>query len=264
MAILNITPDSFSDGGNFLNGEDALSQAESLLSQGADILDVGGESTRPGAPEVSAADEQARVLPVIEACRQRFPKVLLSIDTSKASVAREALHLGAHIVNDVTGLRGDPEMAPLIAKTQAAVVIMHMQGTPRTMQRQPHYDDVVTDVRDFFEERLQFAQMAGIHEDQIIFDPGIGFGKLPEHNLSLLRHLSELTVGNRPLLLGISRKSFLGHLFDLPLPERDEATALISAFSHQSPILLHRVHDVSRTRKALDIAAALRDLRRAR
>ncbi|MGB0144016.1 MAG: dihydropteroate synthase, partial [Akkermansiaceae bacterium] len=210
MGILNVTPDSFSDGGDNLLLEDTLSSARRFVKEGADILDIGGESTRPGAETVPIDKEIERIQPVIEALGIS-EKVALSIDTSKPEVARVALEAGAHIVNDVTGFR-DGRMIELCAPLDCGVVIMHMQGTPGTMQRDPRYSDVVGDVRAYFEERFETLVSAGIAPERIVFDPGIGFGKTLEHNLSLIAGLKDLEVNGRPLLMGLSRKSFLGLL----------------------------------------------------
>ena len=208
MGVVNVTPDSFSDGGRFLERERAVEQALVLLDQGADILDIGGESTRPGARAVPLEEELERVLPVIEGIRRRRPEALVSIDTYKAPVARAALEAGAVMINDITALGGDPDMAALAAESKAALVLMHMKGTPRTMQKNPTYDDVVAEVREFLARRLERALAAGVEAQRIMLDPGIGFGKTLEHNLLLIRHLGSLRSLGRPLLLGASRKAF--------------------------------------------------------
>ncbi len=216
MGILNATPDSFSDGGRFLSPEAAVAHGLQMASEGADLIDVGGESTRPGSLVVPQDEELRRVIPVIHGLRG---KSLLSIDTTKAGVAAAALEVGADIVNDVSGLRGDPAMASLVARSGAGVVIMHMQGTPQTMQQNPCYDDVVAEVGDFFRQAMQRAVECGIDPMSIALDPGIGFGKTPEHNLRLLAGLSAFLEFQRPILIGVSRKSFLGWMAGTPDPE---------------------------------------------
>ncbi|MEM8952884.1 MAG: dihydropteroate synthase [Verrucomicrobiota bacterium] len=260
MGILNATPDSFSDGGQFLDPAAALSHAQKMLEEGAHIIDVGGESTRPGAPEVTADDELARTIPVIKAIKATLPDALVSIDTSKAAVAEAALDAGAEIINDVSGLAGDPEMIALAARTKAAVVIMHMQGNPRTMQKAPQYKDVVAEVRAFFNTQFERASKGGISPEAILFDPGIGFGKSLEHNLSLLRNLSTLPIKNRPLLLGVSRKSFLGRLIGSDtLDDRFWPTVALASFAREqgSAVRVLRVHDVAPNTQALQMTEAI-------
>ena len=267
MGIVNVTPDSFSDGGEFLDPAAAISQAGKLVGEGADILDVGGESTRPGAEPVSAEEELRRVLPVLEGISAGSwpgdaPQV--SIDTSKAAVARAAIAAGASLVNDVTALRGDPLMAELIAESGAECCLMHMLGEPRTMQREPHYEDVVDDVRAFLEQRLSFAVAAGIPEERIMLDPGIGFGKTTVHNLTLLRRLEELTTLGRPLVVGTSRKSFLGRLQadgrgegePAGIDRRLAGTIATNVLALERGGSIFRVHDVGPVREALAVASA--------
>lgn len=255
MGVLNVTPDSFSDGGRYFRSEDAVAHARRLLSEGAAIVDVGGESTRPGARPVSAEEELARVSPVLRALRD----VPISIDTSKAAVARGALELGAEMVNDVTALRGDRELAAVVAEHDAYLCLMHMQGEPRTMQKQPRYGDVVSEVASFLEGRLELAVGQGIREECICLDPGIGFGKTVEQNLELVRRLDVLLALGRPVLVGYSRKSSLGRI--LGDPEATEGTlpaslgAAVAAFERGAWML--RVHDVRETVEALTIAAAV-------
>lgn len=245
MGIINVTPDSFSDGGSYPDATAAVEHGLAMLAEGATILDIGGESTRPGAAPVPEAEERRRVLPVIDSLLARAPDCLISVDTSKAAVAQSALHHGAAIVNDVTALRGDRAMAGVVARAGAGLVLMHMQGTPRTMQQQPHYDDVVAEVRAFFEERVRFAVAAGIAPAAIALDPGIGFGKTVEHNLTLLRHLEQLTVGSHPLVLGVSRKSFLSRVAGVDtLPERLWPTVAMTALLREKGARVLRVHDV--------------------
>nr|MDQ6913735.1 dihydropteroate synthase [Verrucomicrobiota bacterium] len=230
MGVLNVTPDSFSDGTAFFESRRAHEQAMRMIEEGADIIDIGGESTRPGANAVPADEELRRVVPVIKNVRAADEKILISIDTSKAAVAEAALDSGANIINDVTGGRGDEKMMALAAKCGAAFIIMHMQGTPRTMQEHPHYDDVVEEVAEFFRQQYALAIKCGIDPTAIAFDPGIGFGKTLKHNLELLRNLSQLRVENRPLVVGVSRKSFLGKLIDArEMSERISPTIAMTA-----------------------------------
>ncbi|WP_035607161.1 dihydropteroate synthase [Haloferula sp. BvORR071] len=257
MGILNVTPDSFSDGGEHAGISAALSHARQMIAEGAGIIDVGGESTRPGAAEVGIAEEIARTTPVIAALRAEWDGCI-SIDTSKAAVAEAALVAGADVVNDVSGLQADPEMLALCAARGCGVVIMHMQGDPRTMQIAPHYSDVVAEVRAFFEERLATLSAAGLNPETICFDPGIGFGKSLEHNLSLLRKLSCLGVGGRPLLLGVSRKSFIGKVLGSPeLADRAWPTVAITAWTREAGAMIHRVHEVKPNAEALRMAEAI-------
>jgi dihydropteroate synthase len=255
MGVVNVTPDSFSDGGLFVEPAAAVEHARRLLAEGAALVDVGGESTRPGAVAVSADEELARVVPVLE----ELPGSPLSIDTSKAEVARVALSLGAELVNDVTALRGDPELAGVVADADAYVCLMHMQGEPRTMQVAPHYDDVVGDVLAFLHERVAFAVKQGIREERICVDPGIGFGKTPDQNLELLRRLHELTVLGRPVLVGVSRKSTLGKVLgDARATQGSLAASLgaaVAAFQRGAAMI--RAHDVRETVEALAVAAAV-------
>ncbi|TAE91823.1 MAG: dihydropteroate synthase [Verrucomicrobia bacterium] len=257
MGILNATPDSFSDAGQHLSLDRALYHARQMIAEGALIIDVGGESTRPGAPAVSAQEEHQRVIPIISALRREWDG-WISIDTSKACVAESALAAGADIVNDVTGLRGDPEMAALCAQQHCAVVVMHMQGSPDTMQRNPQYGDVVEEVRAFFFDRYDALMHAGIDHDQICFDPGIGFGKTPEHNWLLLHHLTDLIIHQRPLLLGLSRKSFIGHsLQSTDIQHRSWPTVALTALGRERGALIHRVHEVQANEQALRMTEAL-------
>lgn len=257
MGIINATPDSFSDGGSFLEPQAALSHGLAMVADGADILDIGGESTRPGAESVSADEEIRRVLPVIRALR-RESGVLISIDTSKAAVARAALEEGADIINDVTGLRGDPGMPALAAASKAGVVIMHMQGEPRTMQVAPAYDDVVREVGEFFRHSLERAVGSGIDPMRIAFDPGIGFGKTPEHNRRLLAGLSSFSSFGRPLLVGVSRKSFLGWLAGSPaMEDRFWPGVALTALCRERGARILRVHDVKPHTEALRMIEAI-------
>lgn len=260
MGILNITPDSFSDGDVFFNPEAALRQAERLAQEGADILDIGGESTRPGAQPVSLEEELRRVIPVIRAARQALPQMPISIDTYKARVAEGALDAGATLINDVSALRLDPQMASLVAEAGVSVVLMHMKGTPQTMQQSPVYTDVVREITDFLRERMAFAEQAGIAIEKIIIDPGIGFGKRPQDNTEILRRLHELYALGRPILLGTSRKSFLGAITRRPVEQRLEETiaSCVIGVLHGANIV--RVHDVGPVKHALQVADAIKEV----
>ncbi len=255
MGVLNVTPDSFSDGGEFFATEAAVKHGVEMAQSGAAIIDIGGESTRPGAEPVSPNDELSRVLPVIDQLASSVP-AHLSIDTSKAAVARAALAGGATIINDVTGGRGDPEMFALAAETGAALIIMHMQGTPGTMQANPSYTDVVAEVADFFRQQFAEAVRCGIDPMCIAFDPGIGFGKTVAHNLELLAHLPQLRVENRPLVVGVSRKSFLGKISG-PSDDRMSATVAMTSLLRERGAHVLRVHDVAANANALRTTEAL-------
>ena len=255
MGVVNVTPDSFSDGGLYLDPEAAIGHGRELVGQGAAILDVGGESTRPGARPVAEDEELARVLPVIEALAGDGATV--SVDTSKSGVAAAALDAGATIVNDVTALRGDPAMAALCAERGATVVLMHMRGNPRTMQDAPRYDDVVAEVAGFLRARMEFALGAGIAAERIWLDPGIGFGKTAEHNLELLRRLPELGQLGQPLVIGTSRKSFLGSSDGAPAAERLGGTIATAVLAAASGAAVLRVHDVAEVGQGLSVAGAV-------
>lgn len=259
MGILNTTPDSFSDGGEFSGLRAALEHAREMEAEGAAIIDVGGESTRPGAAEVEVEEELERVVPVIrEFARARRPATMISVDTSKPEVAEAAVAAGADVINDVTGLRGDERMLEVAAECGAGLVVMHMKGTPRTMQASPEYADVVSEVREFFEERLESCQSAGIDPERICFDPGIGFGKSLQHNLELLRRLPELRVGTRPLLIGVSRKSFIGKLVGSDaVAKRSWGTVALTAYARELGVEVHRVHEVRPNLEALRMAEAI-------
>jgi dihydropteroate synthase len=257
MGVINVTPDSFSDGGRYLDRDLAIGQGVHLELEGAEMLDIGGESTRPGASPVAAELELERVLPVIEGLVARGVPAQLSIDTSKASVAAAALEAGATLVNDITALRGDPEMAALIADAGADCCLMHMLGEPGTMQRDPHYDDVVDDVKAFLVARTELAIAHGIAEQRILLDPGIGFGKTVEHNLELLRRLDEIVAIGRPVVIGTSRKSFLGRLTGGKSPEeRLPATIATNVLAFERGARVFRVHDVGPVFDALRVTAA--------
>ena len=255
MGVVNVTPDSFSDGGLYLDPEAAVAHGRELAAAGAEILDVGGESTRPGAEPVGLEEELRRVIPVIQGLAAAGCRV--SVDTSKAAVAAAALDAGAEIVNDVTALRGDPEMADLCAERGATVVLMHMLGEPRTMQEDPRYEDVVADVKAFLPERLGTAVAAGIDESRVWLDPGIGFGKTGAHNMELLRRLGELRELGRPLVIGTSRKSFIGMVDGSPADQRLGGTIATSVLAAAEGADVLRVHDVAEVRQALAVAAAV-------
>ena len=252
MGIVNVTPDSFSDGGVHFAADAAVAAARQMIEDGAAVVDVGGESTRPGADPVSTDEELRRVVPVLERIAGELP---VSVDTAKAEVARQALALGAVMVNDVTALRADPELAGVVADGDASLCLMHMQGEPRTMQADPRYDDVVSEVAAFLEERLRFAVDHGIAEERIVLDPGIGFGKTVDHNLELIRRLDELTALGRPVLVGFSRKSSLRRLVGDGDLLAASVAAAVSAYDHGASIL--RVHDVKAHVDALAVAAAV-------
>jgi dihydropteroate synthase len=270
MGVVNVTPDSFSDGGSFLDAGAAVAHARELVAQGADILDVGGESTRPGAEPVSGEEELRRVLPVLEGIAAAGVRAQISIDTSKAAVARAALEAGASLVNDVSALRADPEMVALVADSGVDCCLMHMLGEPRTMQSGvdgvggPRYKDVVDDVKAFLEERLSFAVGEGVSEQRIMLDPGIGFGKTIAHNLTLLERLGELTELGRPIVVGTSRKSFIGRILadaageiePVPTAQRLAGTIATNVLALERGASVFRVHDVAPVRDALAVAAA--------
>ena len=244
MGILNVTPDSFSDGGHFFNSARAVSRALQMAEQGADIIDVGGESTRPGSEPVPLDEELRRVIPVIEGIRQRS-NVLISVDTYKAEVAEQALQAGADIVNDISAARFDEKMAAVVKKYDCPLVIMHMQGTPKTMQEQPFYDDVIQDISDFFVERMNILSKQGI--SKIILDPGIGFGKRVSDNLKIIQSFHEFKKLGQPLLIGLSRKSFLGRILDREVDQRLAGTLAANLLAIQSGAHIVRVHDVPET-----------------
>ena len=257
MGILNVTPDSFSDGGSHFGIEAAMIHAREMIAQGVDIIDVGGESTRPGSLPVPADEEIKRTAPVIRALRAEWDG-LISIDTSKAAVAKAAIESSADIVNDVSGLRADPQMADLCATSRCGLVVMHMQGTPQNMQVSPHYNDVVQEVADFFNERMASLTARGIAPENICVDPGIGFGKTLDQNIALLRALNKIAPAGRPLLLGVSRKSCIaGMLESTDIKERDWPTVAITSWARQQGTMLHRVHEVRPNLQALRMTEAI-------
>lgn len=261
MGILNVTPDSFSDGGRHNDVEAALKQAEKMLSDGADILDIGGESTRPKSLSVSSGEQIARVIPVIKAIRAQLSKeVLISVDTRLSTVAKAALEAGANIINDVTAGRDDPQILTVAAQAGCPIILMHIQGTPETMQDNPHYDDVLAEVLASLEVSVNQAIAAGVKRENIIIDPGIGFGKRAQDNLTLLAHLDKFVATGYPVLLGTSRKRFMGTLCSVNGPcELVTATATTTALGVMAGVQIFRVHDVKENRQAADVAWAIKN-----
>jgi dihydropteroate synthase len=256
MGVVNVTPDSFSDGGAYFDAGKAVDRGLEMAAEGADIVDVGGESTRPGARPVAEAEEIGRVVPVIAALRTKTP-VLISVDTTKAAVARAALDAGADIVNDTSAFRFDPAMPGVVARAQAGVILMHMQGTPLTMQDAPRYDDLIGEISGFLAERIRVAAAAGIPGERVIVDPGIGFGKTLDHNLEILRRQESFLALGRPLLLGFSRKAFLGKILGLPPTDRLEGTIAAAVLSVERGAHILRVHDVGPVARAVRSAEAI-------
>ena len=260
MGIVNVTPDSFSDGGKFFSPEVAISHASKLIVQGADIIDIGGESTRPGAKLVSESEELKRVIPVIEKIRTDNPKILISIDTTKASVAKYAVEAGANIINDVSGLSFDKNMTGIVESLNVPIVIMHMKGNPQNMQLNPKYKDIVNEILDFFEMKIKIAIQSGINRSMIILDPGIGFGKTVEHNFELLSRLNEFNVLELPIMIGPSRKSFIGITLDLPPEDRVEGTAAAVSAGVMNGASIVRVHDVKSMKRVVRIIEKVRNV----
>jgi len=258
MGILNVTPDSFSDGGRFVDPVAAVDQAQKMIAEGADIIDIGGESTRPGVSYIDEKEEIARIRPIVEAIGKRT-EVPLSIDTRKAAVAQVALDLGVAIVNDVSALQDDSRMAQVIEESGAGVVLMHRQGHSTTMQEAPHYEEVVGEVKSFLAKRVALAQSMGIPSDHIIVDPGIGFGKTCKHNLRILANLGEFLKLNQPLMVGLSRKGFIGELTGKPVAEREMGNAAAMAMAVWQGAHILRVHDVAAMKDAIRVAQALRN-----
>lgn len=257
MAVVNVTPDSFSDGGRYLDPSQAIDHAVTLAGQGADILDIGGESTRPGAPEVPADEQIRRIVPVIHGIRQQSD-ICISVDTTRAAVTTAALDAGADLINDISAGRDDPDLLSCVAQRSAPIVLMHMQGTPRTMQQNPHYDDVVAEVCAFLRDRIKAAIQAGIERRRIVIDPGIGFGKTAAHNLALLRHLRTLADIQLPILIGTSRKRFIGDITHQPDPlKRTWGTAATVAWSIAQGAEIVRVHDVPEMRQVIQMTEAI-------
>ena len=257
MGIVNMTPDSFSDGGQYNTVNRCLEQVEEMVREGADIIDVGGESSRPFADPVAEADELERVIPVISQIRRCHAELPISIDTTKAQVAARALEAGATMINDISALEHDPEMVTVARQTNVPIIIMHRQGTPGTMQVKPHYDDVVGEISDFFRWRIDRLEVQGIDRQRLTIDPGIGFGKTLEHNLSILKHLEAFQALGQPVLLGHSRKRFIGDITGLEVDERDLVTAVVSAMGVMKQVAILRVHDVRSTRQAVQMAEAI-------
>lgn len=256
MGIINCTPDSFSDGGKLLDPETAVQAALQMVTDGADIIDIGGESSRPGSDSVSAEEEINRVVPVIEKLRSESD-VWISIDTIKSAVAREALNAGAHIINDISGLRSDPLMAKVAIEFDVPVIVMHMKGNPQNMQENPVYDDVIAEISEYFKERIESLTGEGISIDKIIIDPGIGFGKTVDHNLRILNKLKEFEHLGRPVMIGVSRKSYIGKVLDLPVDERLIGTAASVAISIDRGAHIVRIHDVREIKMAAGITDAI-------
>jgi dihydropteroate synthase len=257
MGILNVTPDSFSDGGRFHRFEDAVAQGMRMIQEGADIIDVGGESTRPGSERVPLEEELSRVIPVITTLAQKT-EVPISVDTYKSEVARRALDAGAQMINDISALRFDPEMKKVASQYQVPVVLMHIKGTPKDMQKDPWYDDVIGEVRGYLQESIVLAQRAGIDQDRIVIDPGIGFGKRLEDNLNILKNLREFSILGCPILIGCSRKSFIGKILDLPIGERLEGSLGAVAVAVMNGANIVRVHDVKESKRAAGLVDAVR------
>jgi dihydropteroate synthase len=257
MGVVNVTPDSFSDGGKFYEIDRAVERARELINAGADIIDIGGESTRPFSDPIPLEEELKRTIPVIEAIRD-FSDIPISIDTTKAEVARRALAAGADMVNDVSALRFDPEMVKVVAEHGVPVVLMHMLGTPKTMQQKPHYDCLFGEILTFLQERIQFAVKGGVSREQIIIDPGIGFGKTVTHNLRLIRDLDVFNILERPILLGLSRKRFIGAILNRPVEERELGTAVANTIGIMAGAHIVRVHDVAFQIDAIRMADAIR------
>lgn len=258
MGVLNVTPDSFSDGGRHASLQDAIARAEVMVEEGAALIDVGGESTRPDADPVPLEEELRRVVPVVETLCERLPKVPISIDTMKAEVARQCLEAGASLVNDVSALRHDPEMVAVVRQNDVPVVLMHMLGTPGTMQKNPTYKDVVREIQLFFTERMDWAVRQGLRPHQFVIDPGIGFGKTTEHNLDILRRFRNFLELEQPVLVGLSRKSFIGRILGgehapAPVSERGEASLAGHLWAAAQGAHILRVHDVKETRRALTL-----------
>jgi dihydropteroate synthase len=260
MGVLNVTPDSFSDGGHFVDEEIALQHAERMIREGAAILDVGGESSRPGSEPVALEEELRRAIPTIHRIRARFPELLLSIDTCKAATARQALAAGADIVNDISALRADPQMLEVLKESEAGIVLMHMRGKPKTMQINPHYEDVVAEVFEFLRGRRDDLVRSGIHRDRIAIDPGYGFGKRLEDNVELVRHLDRFTELGQPIVVGVSRKSMIAHLLgdsNLPFEDRLWPTVALTSLLREKGARIFRVHDVRSNFEALRMTEAI-------
>jgi len=256
MGILNLTPDSFYDGGRYRTEKEILKRVEQMIEEGADIIDIGGESTRPGSDRVSVEEELRRTIPYLRKIRDLFD-IPLSIDTYKAKVAKEAIEAGAEMVNDISGLRFDPEMAEVISSKNASVVLMHIKGTPKNMQDNPFYESLMDEIISYLRKSLEIALKAGIDFDRIVIDPGIGFGKTVEHNLFILKNLEELRILRRPILIGVSRKSFIGKVLDLPVEERLFGSLAATSVAVMNGARIVRCHDVRETRQVVDLVDAI-------
>jgi dihydropteroate synthase len=256
MGILNVTPDSFSDGGRFYKFEQAVDQGMRMADEGADIIDVGGESTRPGSDPVALDEELSRVIPVIELLAQKT-KVPVSIDTYKAEVARRALDAGAQMINDISALRFDPEMRKVASESKVPVILMHIQGNPKEMQKEPFYQDVMAEITDYLKESIQIAEKAGIEKKKLIIDPGIGFGKRLEDNLNILKNLKRFSILGCPILVGCSRKSFIGSILNLPMEQRLEGSLAALALAVVNGANIVRVHDVRESRRVAHLVDAV-------
>ena len=256
MGILNLTPDSFYDGGRYITEKEVMGRAEQMIREGADIIDIGGESTRPGARKISWEEEVKRTIPYIKKITRLF-KVPISIDTYKAKVAKEAIESGAEMVNDISGLRFDPDMAGVVSSNKVFLVIMHIKGTPRNMQDNPQYENLMAEIVSYLKESLKIAESAGINLKKVIVDPGIGFGKTVEHNLFILKNLKELRVLGRPILIGVSRKSFIGKVLNLPLEERLPGSLAATCIGLVGGARVVRCHDVKETRQVVNLAEAI-------
>jgi len=256
MGILNLTPDSFYDGGRYRTEKEILKRVEQMIEEGADIIDIGGESTRPGSDRVSVEEELRRTIPYLRKIRDLFD-IPLSIDTYKAKVAKEAIEAGAEMVNDISGLRFGPEMAEVISSKNASVVLMHIKGTPKNMQDNPFYESLMDEIISYLRKSLEIALKAGIDFDRIVIDPGIGFGKTVEHNLFILKNLEELRILRRPILIGVSRKSFIGKVLDLPVEERLFGSLAATSVAVMNGARIVRCHDVRETRQVVDLVDAI-------
>ena len=256
MGVLNLTPDSFYDGGRYRTEKEILKRVEQMIEEGADIIDIGGESTRPGSDRVSVEEELRRTIPYLRKIRDLFD-IPLSIDTYKAKVAKEAIEAGAEMVNDISGLRFDPEMAEVISSKNASVVLMHIKGTPKNMQDNPFYESLMDEIISYLRKSLEIALKAGIDFDRIVIDPGIGFGKTVEHNLFILKNLEELRILRRPILIGVSRKSFIGKVLNLPVEERLFGSLAATSVAVMNGARIVRCHDVRETRQVIDLVDAI-------
>ena len=258
MGIINVTPDSFSDGGKYVKIKNAINHAKKMVDDGADIIDVGGESTRPGAEEVSSLEELRRVIPVVESIRLNFPDILISIDTTKSVVAHEAVKAGADIINDVSGLNSDSGMVGVVANLKVPIIIMHMKGNPKNMQTNPKYKNLISEITSFFEKKIKIATELGINRDLIIIDPGIGFGKTINHNFEIISKLKEFSKLNLPIMIGPSRKSFIGKTLNLPVESRIEGTSATITASILNGANIVRVHDVLEMKRVTEISEKIR------